>query len=134
MIAKNVWKNVVEIECELELSEDVMKCIDDKVDFLNRQEQKIKSFINLYIANQIVININEEIAAEGKVILSDDTELTSPITTKQVEEAMYPLYFLMDHESELLIDFDTKPNYLQGHLATLVVKQNNTLHFGGING
>ena len=134
MIEKSIWDKVVEIECELELSEEVMKCIDDKVDFLNRQEQKVKSFINLYITNQIVININEEIAAEGKVFLSDATELSSPITIKQVEEAIYPLYFLMDHEFELLIDFDTKPDYLQGHLATLVVKKNNALHFGGING
>lgn len=87
-------------------------------------------------------SFNEYLAAEtakrGYLELYDGTKLSVPITSEQIEAAVFARFVNIWLENgkvgSYMLDLDSSPDYFGGHLLNVEFEADGSMSFGGMNG
>lgn len=112
---------------DFEEVEDLLSFVKGKINWINENKELILD--SFMIENDHYIDVVNEAIEKRKF------KVESKITYKDFKDALFINNVSINiSDSSLMIDLDSEPDYLFGHLATMEVDSEYNIEFGGMNG
>lgn len=112
---------------DFEEVEDLLSFVKGKINWINENKELILD--SFMIENDHYVDVVNEAIEKRKF------KAESKITYKDFKDALFINNVSINiSNSSLMIDLDSEPDYLFGHLATLEIDEEYNIEFGGLNG